>query len=682
MASISSPGVGSGLDVNSLVSQLVAAEGLPATSRLDRQESSLQARLSGLGFFKSSLSSFNDTLSRLSNLSSFQARRATSSDGDVLGASAQSDAPAGAYDVNVTTLAAAHNLVTDQLNPFATTTEAVGTGTLTFRFGSDPAGVFDQNVDKGTHTITVDGTNNSLEGIRDAVNSADFGVRASIINNGSGNLLSFTSTDSGADNAIEIVVDDTGDGIHTDGNGLSRLAYNSAATQLEQTAAATDAALTINGVNITSSDNSIDGAIEGVSLDLEAVGSSTVSVTQNKTLARAAVEDFVDAYNDLASTVNSLTGYNPETQVAGVLNGDSGIRGVISQARRIVADSVDGLTGPLTNLSALGIATESDGTLSLDTTTLNDALDNNFDDVAALFAPLGRISDSQINYASSTGDTLAGTYAVSVSQLATQGSLTANGTASLADDGAGNFTSAFVVDADNDTFKISVDGRTSGTITLSNGTYATADELVAQIQSRINADETLKDAGVNVTVAFDTTTDSISITSSSYGSESAVSFTSVDTNTAAQLGFDTALVGTDGVDVAGTIGGIAATGSGQFLTGLGDAKGLQLEITGGALGSRGSLSFSRGVADQLGTYLSDLLDDSVFDNRIETIQSSIDDIGVQRVALDNRLESVRARYLRQFTALDLLVSQLQNTSNFLSQQLASLPTISASNISR
>lgn len=678
MAAISSPGVGSGLDIAGLVSQLVAAEGQPALARLDRREAGLQARLSGLGAFNSALSTFNDTLSRLSNLSAFQSRSAKSSDSDVLSASAKADAPPGSYNVNITTLAAAHNLVTDQLNPFATTTEAVGTGTLTFRFGSDPTGSFAQNVDKGTHSVTIDGTNNSLEGIRDAINDADFGVHASIINNGSGYLLALTSDDTGADNAIEIVVDDTGDGLHTDANGLSRLAYNSSGAQLEQTAAATDAALTINGVNVTSSDNSISDAIEGVSLDLKEVGSSTVSVSQNRTLARTAVNDFVDSYNSLMSTVNGLTGYNPDTQVAGILNGDSGIRSLVSQIRRTIADEVDGLTGPYTNLSALGIATQNDGTLLLDDSKLNDALDNNFDDVAALFAPIGRISDSQISYASSTANTLAGNYAVNITQLATQGSITGNTTAALADDGAGNFTTPFVIDADNDTFKISVDGTTSDTITLSNKTYNTTAELVAEIQSRINADENLRAKGISVTVAFDAASDSISITSASYGSDSQLSFTSVDTNSAAQLGFDTALTGAGGLDVAGTIGGVAATGSGQFLTGTGDAEGLQLEISGGSLGARGTLDFSRGVADQLNKYISGLLDDGVFSDRIDTVRDGIDDIGAQRETLDRRLESIRARYLAQFTALDVLVNQLTNTSNFLSQQLASLPTISAS----
>jgi flagellar hook-associated protein 2 len=228
------------------------------------------------------------------------------------------------------------------------------------------------------------------------------------------------------------------------------------------------------------------------------------------------------------------------------------------------------------------------------------------------------------------------------------------------------------VDANNDSFTINVDGVSSGPINLTQNTYNTAAELGAEIQSRINADSNLKDNGVSVAVTFDSASDSFTITSSRYGSASAVAFTSVDVNTSADLGFDTTLTGTNGVDVQGSIGGVTATGNGRILTGNGDTTGVKLEITGGSTGNRGSLVFSRGIADQLSRYINNYMDNDIIGDRISGIQSSIDDIGQQRDALDRRLASLESRLKKRFTALDVLVNKLQSSGNYLTQQLNKL----------
>jgi flagellar hook-associated protein 2 len=152
-----------------------------------------------------------------------------------------------------------------------------------------------------------------------------------------------------------------------------------------------------------------------------------------------------------------------------------------------------------------------------------------------------------------------------------------------------------------------------------------------------------------------------------------VEITAVDTNTAATLGLSVG-TGTDGVDVAGTIGGVTATGSGQTLTANGDAAGIQLEITGGLTGSRGTVVFSRGIADQLTSLLESYLDrDGMINARTEGLNNRIDDINEQRDRLDRRIEILQQRYLTQFTALDTLIGQLQSTSTYLTSQLAALP---------
>jgi flagellar hook-associated protein 2 len=214
---------------------------------------------------------------------------------------------------------------------------------------------------------------------------------------------------------------------------------------------------------------------------------------------------------------------------------------------------------------------------------------------------------------------------------------------------------------------------TSGAITLTAGTYNSAADLVDELQTQIDADATLQGAERSLTVSHNGT--AFVFTAESYGSDSTVRFVSVDTNTEAELGFSPGVgTRTDGLDVAGTIGGATATGSGQTLTGSGDAAGLSISITGGAIGARGTIDFTRGITDRLDTLLDSILDsEGIFSSRIESLNSRVDDINDQRDALELRMEALEARYLRQFSAMDALVAQLQSTSNFLFQQLGNTP---------
>ncbi len=677
MAGISSPGIGSGLDVNSLVSQLVAAEERPVANRLNRNEAKLQAKISALGTLKGALSDLQTKMATLSNLDTFKSRTATSSDSDAFTATGTSSAAPGIYSINVTKLAKAQTLVSDIANPYANTTDTVGTGTLSIRFGTGPIGSFAQNTNKSTYSITIDSTNNSLEGVRDAINEANIGARASIINNGAGYLLSITSEDTGASNSLEITVNDTGDGNGTDNLGLSRLAYNASATQLAESVTAQDAIVVIDGITVTGSTNTISGAIEGITFDLIGTLSGTLNVANNDAGVTSEVNGFISSYNALVKTISDLTSYDPETRTAGILNGDSGTRIIASKIRSNINIVAPNLSGPFSTLAGLGITTQSDGTLQLDSTKFQNALDNNFDDIATLFAVVGRPSDSLIKYTSSTSNTLAGSYNVNISALATQGFINGSTTSSLADDGSGNFTTAFVVNADNDALSLTVDGIASGMITLSQNSYTTASALAAEIKTRINTDSTLSGSGVAVDVAFDSSNDSFVITSKRYGSASNISFDFVDTNMTAEFGFSISLSGVDGTDVQGTINGLQATGSGRLLTGTGGAQGLAIKIEGGVIGVRGTINFTRGVADQINTYVKSLLDGNILGGRIDTVQKGIDGIQDDRDVLSRRMEALEQRLRSRFSALDTLISQSQSTSNFLATQLANLNSLAS-----
>ncbi len=663
---ISTAGIGSGLDINGIIGQLMAIERQPLAA-LAQKEAKYQTKLSAYGTLKGAMSSFQSAMGDLSTLSKFRPIKTSVADTTILSASASTGALPGSYSIEVTQLAQSHKLASAA---FDATTDTVGSGTLTFQFGTYSGGTFTANADKATQTVTIASSQNSLAGIRDAVNDADIGVTAAIVNDGTGYKLVFTSDDTGADNSLKITVDDD-DLNDTDNSNLSRLAYDPAGSagsgkNLTQTVSALDATLTMDGISISKESNVIDDVVEGITLTLlaesDANTPTTLTVSRDTSAVQTSVEAFVKAYNDLRKTVTDLTSYNAETKVASVLQGDAAARSVLTQVRRTLSTALTGLNGTYTDLSQIGVSFKSDGTLSLDSTKLQSALSSNFNDVAGLFAAYGTPSDSLIDYVSSTADTLPGRYEVSVTTLPAQGYYTGAAVASL----------PVTIGADNDTFALEVDGVQTGTITLTQGSYTTAAALTAEIQSRINGDSNLEDAGISVTVTHSGS--ALTITSSRYGSESTVEITSVDTTTAATLGLSAAS-GTAGVDVAGSIGGVSATGSGRYLTGAGDADGLQIEVTGGSTGERGGVYYSQGYAYRLDTLMDELLDadDGMIVGKTDGLNASIESIGTRREALNRRLEDVERRLRAQFTALDSIVAQLRTTSDYLTRQLTSLP---------
>lgn len=673
MAIITSPGIGSGLDINSLVTQLVAAEREPQTTRLDTKKATLQAKLSAFGVLRSAMASLQTSLSDLASLSTYRARTASSSDADVITATATTTAATGKYQISVAGLAAEHKLATDPVNQvnarFGSVADIVGTGTLTFKFGTtvydkdtDTYTSFDLNAEQPSYTVEI--TDGSLQGIRDAINDADMGITASIIFDGNYQRLALAAVDTGAANSLEITVDDN-DGSDADASGLSLLAFNSSATHMVQTQAAQNTTgLTIDGIAIDSASNTLTDVISGLTINLLETGSSAVSVAYDKDSVSNAVSTFIETYNGLISTINDLSSYDPETGNAGLLNGNGVLRSIETQVRRVLGQMVSGLNGPYRQLADIGITRNfSDGTLVLDDVKLQSAIDNNYDAIAGIFTAYGTTTDSLIQYHASTDETKVGSYDVNITQLATQGTF------------AGSQPAGLTITAGvNDALSVSVDGI-SASITLSAKTYASATALAAELQSSLNASEDLRDAGVAVRVAVSGGV--LAITSDSYGSGSVVSI--VGGNGRNDL-FGLTPTQTDGVDVAGTIGGIQASGSGQILAGAGIALGLELMVLGGSAGSRGSVAYSRGYAEQLNSVLDQLLSaDGVFGSVTDGINRGIKDIDARREMVEQRMQVYEARIRAQFTAMDKLVAQLRSTSDFLTQQLAGLPQITSDN---
>ncbi len=372
MGTIFSSGVGSGLDVAGLVSQLVAAEAGPPSARLDREEASLQAELSSYGSLRSALDTLKGALESLTDLESFRGRAVNLSSTDFLSASAGTDAVPGSYDIEVQQFAEAHRLASD---PFTSADEEVGTGTLAITAGS------------GTFNVLIDSSNNTVAGIRDAINEAsnNTGVAATIVNAIDGSRLILTATDTGALNELT-VTQSGGDG------GLEPLVYDpdNLVTNLTEITVAQDARALINGFIVESNSNSLTAAIDGIDIELLAVNetgeTSRISVNFDQTASREAIGNLISSYNTFVDATAELSSFDPETQERAPLFGDSTLRTLTTRLRQELAESVTGLNGPFDNLFDLGITTQLDGKLSLDTAQLDAAFAEDFDAVGTLFS--------------------------------------------------------------------------------------------------------------------------------------------------------------------------------------------------------------------------------------------------------------------------------------------------------
>ena len=651
---LSSPGIGSGLDVTGIVSQLMAVERRPL-SALDSKEATQQTKLTAFGSLKGAVSSFQSSLAALASPEKFTGVAASITDTTLASVSATSKAVTGSHSMEIQTLAQSQKLKSAN---FATTGTTIGSGTMTIQFGTYSGGTFTLNPDKAAQSITISPNNSSLAGIRDAINLADAGVTASIVNDGSGNRLVIASEDTGLSNALKITTTDA-DGNNTDNAGLSQLVYDASTggtTNLAETVSASNATLVIDGISISKASNKITDALEGVTLDLlkTNVGSTTtLNLTRDTASIQGAITGFVKSFNDLNKTITDLSKYNAETKQASILTGDSTVRSIQTKLRSAISAPLTPAGGGISLLSEVGVSFQADGTLKFDSTKLSKVLSDPTKDVSTLFASVGKTSDSLVSFVRAESDTANGTYALNISQIATQGSATGSVIASLA------------INSGNNKLDFTIDGI-NASITLAEGTY-TAASLAAEIQSKINGASTISSAGIKVTASE--SAGKLTITSNQYGSESTVAITGGN----GKLDLFGTPTTTDGVDVAGTINGITATGSGQTLTGAGDSSGLVLNIIGGSTGARGDINFAHGFAAKLDKLLDEMLDDRLIDSRIDGINSSIKDIESQRETLNRRLVDVEKRIRAQFTALDASIASMTQTSNFLLQQLPRLP---------
>ena len=414
MAGISSPGVGSGLDVKSIVDALVNADIAPARGRLDKQESALTAQLSSLGLVKSALAKLQTAITKFSTLSSFYSQKTSISDTSALNVNLDDNASNGSYEISVEKMANKQNLAS---TAFPSSTAAVGNGSLTIEFGTynSDQSAFTLNADKSPVIITIAPGQNSLTAIRDSINNSNSGVTASIVQDSQGARLTLSSPQTGKDFAMRITAADS-DGNNTNGTGLSALAFDPTAgvNSMTQTVAAQDSQVIINGLTLTNSTNQLKEAIQGVTIDLKKAQPGTliyVSIEKNQAQITMQVNDFIKQYNDTMTTINSLTSYNSETKKAGPMQSDSGIRNLKFNLSKWIGESQNN-DSPLHSLSDLGIKTNEKGLLSLNTEQFNKVLESNYNDIGALFAQSATATDSNVRIKNVPGTIKAGTYSV------------------------------------------------------------------------------------------------------------------------------------------------------------------------------------------------------------------------------------------------------------------------------
>jgi len=666
MPAITINGLVSGIDTDKIVSGLLDIQ----QQQLDRmalRKTEVQRKQAAFSTLESRMLSLRSDAGVLGRTSSNPLTKlsVTASDSEAISATASSSAVAGVYAMTVNSKAAAHQVASQG---FADADAEITQGTFEIRLGSGDV-----------KTITIDSNNATLSGLASAINSSGAGVSASIVKDSAGGLtpykLLLTGTKTGAANAISVT------------NNLA--ASSGTATKpdlnfLSPVQAAADAEVTLGSgagaISVSSETNRFDDLIAGVSFELMQVSDGqqvSLTVARDTAGAVTAVQDFVESFNAVLSFVDDNSKYNTSTNEGGVFLGNAGAIRVQQTLRSTIQNVVPG-ANPLANrLTSVGLSFTDNGRLQFDQSKLQDALNGEIDgvdadDVKKLFSLGGESTNSGISFllGSSRTKGSATAYGVDITQAAEQASIT----------GTTNLAASTVITSSNRTLTLDLDGK-STTVTLTAGTY-TAQQLADHLESVINDSEDLP--GREIKVGLNGS--KLVLTSASYGSSSKVAITGGTSVT--DLGLTTSLTDT-GRDVVGSfiVDGQTevAVGRGRVLSGDPENENtadlqVQVTLTPGQVGSgvEGSLTVTRGFASSLDQVLGELLDvedgllasiDDGFTDQLDSIQASIDR---QKATFDRQKESL----LVQFQALETAISQMQSTGNYLSSQLANLPSLS------
>lgn len=371
---------GSVINVSSLVQQLVAVTQAPQQAVIANQSQAVTTQISALGSLKSALSTFQGALTSLATPSAFNSLTATSSNTSVFTATAGLTATSGTYNLTVTQLAQAQQILSNAFAGGGTAT--IGTGTLSLSLGGG-----------SSFSVTINSSNNTLNGLAAAINSAtgNTGITATVVVGSDGGHLMLSSSLTGAANTIQVTETDGG-------TGLSNVTYSSSNTaNYTQQTAAQDAQFSVAGVNATSPSNTVTSAISGVTLSLvgKTVGTpATLTVATGTATAQTNITNLVSAYNTLQGTMASLGSYDPTTNTGGPMLGNPILTGIQTQLRNAMNSIVSTGSSTYNTLASIGISGNRDGTLTLNSATLSTALSTNFNAVSQLFSGTNGVAAS------------------------------------------------------------------------------------------------------------------------------------------------------------------------------------------------------------------------------------------------------------------------------------------------
>lgn len=615
---ISFEGLASGLDTRAIIDALMNVERRPLR-RLEQSQQDTHQKIDMIGQLRSKLGLVQSSTTLLGSYFTFNNKSAESSDTGIITAQARSSAQPGSFNITVNELAATGSRATQGVS---SQDENIGTGSITIRM--DPGG------DSEDIVIDIDESNNTLEGLRNAINSSGAPVRAMIVNDGDTDSpfrLSITAIESGIANDFEVI---------NDLEGGTELDFNDIAV------AGQNASITLNGINIQRSSNTFDNVVAGITFDVHSTGNATISVSNDTEMVRDAINSLVTAYNELNEFVS-------ENSVHGPLANDSTLRNIISSVRSSILFQVGGVSEAghsFVNVGQIGIDIERDGSLSIDDTRLQNALNNNFTSVEALFRTMGTSDSNDLLYFSSTSETEAGQYEINITQTAQRAELSG--------------LEEYLASPENEILTFTYRNGEEFDIELG------ADQSLSDIINTLN--QYFSDNDIALTAS--NTNNSLSIFSDGHGSIEQFTVTSnLDAGQGTRIG--TSVIELHGLDVEGTINGIAAEGRGSMLTALEGNPGEGLQVQANATGSF-TMHFTRGISSNTNNFIQSYsgtgglltLQTRNYENYSKLLDRQIDQA---QDRLDRREIELRMQYARVEQALGSLNATMSSI-NAQSQQ--------------
>lgn len=490
----------SSFDIANMSKVLAEAEVAGPRSIIEKGKTKTTTELEAIKYLQTNLEAFNTYAKTLSSAAIFNERSATSSDTTTVSVTATSAAALGAYQVESKQLAQAHTQVAN--TSFLSTSDTISMGTLQINVGGQ------------THNITVDATNNTVDGLQKVINSGNYGVNAAVINNGGTYQLMFTSDQVGAAGEVTL-------------SGLASLDAGGYTT----TADAQDAVMVLNGLTISNSTNTFDNVVDGVTFQLNATqpgAPKSVSIGQSTDKVVEAVQSFVDVYNQLNTILGELGSYDtkkltqaqkdsPEFQYFGDLAGSSLLRSVRDQVKQSMTGSIAEINSSYNTLAMVGISTDLKGQMQIDHTVFDNLIATDMSALSNLFSKGGSTNDTLVNYLGGSDRTLTGSYALDVTQFADRATVT-GGAATLTTNE--RVAGGKVVDANTvldvaagAAFDINVNGAGPLAVSLTAGSYLTKADVATEMQTQINAALTLAGQAAAISVAYDSVQSRFELTS-------------------------------------------------------------------------------------------------------------------------------------------------------------------------